>query len=184
MKIKSTYKLLNIVTVIAVTMFFSCNNSLKEVQDSFKSDNEPVGIAENFNLKYTDSGRVTASLISSKMLDYSNRAFSFYEFIDGAALNIFDKENNKSIIVADYAIVYNSTSLIDLQGNVVITTSDGNVLKTEQLFYDKKKDWLFTNEPFSYEKDDDVSYGIGFDSNSKFTNVAILEMDSTIILED
>ena len=34
-----------------VTMFFSCNNSFKEVQKIGISENEPIGIAENIKLK-------------------------------------------------------------------------------------------------------------------------------------
>ncbi|GAL81529.1 hypothetical protein JCM19274_1756 [Algibacter lectus] len=118
---------------------FSCNNSLKEVQKIGVSENEPIGVAENINLKHTDSGRVTANLISTKMLDYSNRDFPYNEFVDGLTLYLYDDKNQKSTIVADYAIIYAETDLIDLQGNVVITTQDGNILKSDQLFYDQKR---------------------------------------------
>ena len=33
----------------------------------------PSGEADNINLKYTDSGRITAILVSPKMIDYSSR---------------------------------------------------------------------------------------------------------------
>ena len=56
---------------------------LNRVQKIGISENEPIGVDYNINLKYTDSGRVSANLISTKMLDYSNRDFSFYEFTDG-----------------------------------------------------------------------------------------------------
>ena len=44
-------------------------------------------------------------------------------------LDIFDDENTKKVLLyADYAIIYESTlDLIDLQGNVVITTHDGQL---------------------------------------------------------
>jgi hypothetical protein len=35
------------------------------------------------NLKYTDSGRITAILVSSKMLDYTTVDFPFTEFPKG-----------------------------------------------------------------------------------------------------
>ncbi|GAA4814501.1 LPS export ABC transporter periplasmic protein LptC [Litoribaculum gwangyangense] len=181
---KITYNILNIVTIIMVTMFFSCKDNFKEVQKIGISENEPVGIDYNINLKYTDSGRVTANLISTKTLDYSNRDFPFREFTDGVTLYIFDKDNNKSTIVADYAIIYNDTDLIDMQNNVVITTHDNKVLKTDQLFYDQKKEWLYTNKPVSFKTESDVINGNGFDSNSKFTNAEVLEVTGIITLED
>lgn len=171
------------VTVFAVTMFFSCNDSLKEVQKLGVSENEPIGVAENINLKHTDSGRVSANLLSPKMLDYSNRDFPYSEFPEGIVLNLFDEQNKKSVVVSDYAIVYDQTGLLDLQGNVVITSENG-VLKTEQLFYDQKKEWLFTNKPVEYKTENDIIHGNGFDSNSKFTNAEVLEVTGIITVED
>ena len=148
------------------------------------SENEPIGIAENINLKHTDSGRVTANLLSPKMLDFTNRNFPYNEFPDGIVLNLYDEQNNKSTVVSDYAIVYDQTDLLDLQGNVVITTSDNRVLKTDQLFYDQKKEWLFTNKPVIFKSETDIINGNGFDSNSKFTNAEVLEVTGIITVED
>lgn len=178
------YKLQNIVIIFMVTMFFSCNDSFKQVQKIGISENEPIGIAENINLKYTDSGRVTANLLSPKMLDYTNRNFPYNEFPDGIVLNLYDDENKKSVVVANYAIIYDETNLLDLQGNVVITTADNRVLKTDQLFYDQKKEWLFTNKPVTFKTETDIINGTGFDSNSKFTNAEVLEVSGIISVDE
>ncbi|MCH4553568.1 LPS export ABC transporter periplasmic protein LptC [Aestuariibaculum lutulentum] len=184
MSTKQLNKILYIVTAFTVTMFFSCNNSYNEVQQIGMSENEPMGVAEHINLKYTDSGRVTANLLSAKMLDYSNRDFPFNEFQDGITLYLYDENNKKSTVVADYAIVYGKTDLIDLQGNVVITTVDNRELKTNQLYYDQKKEWLFTNKPVTFASEVDIINGNGFDSNSKFTNAEVLEVTGIITVED
>ncbi|MFG6686251.1 LPS export ABC transporter periplasmic protein LptC [Mariniflexile sp. HNIBRBA6329] len=177
------HRILNIVTIFLVTMFFSCNDSFNQVQKIGISENEPIGIAENINLKHTDSGKVTANLLSPKMLDFTNRDFPYNEFPDGIVLNLYD-ENKKSTVVSDYAIVYDKTDLLDLQGNVVITTADNRVLKTDQLFYDQKKEWLFTNKPVTFKTETDIINGNGFDSNSKFTNAEVLEVTGIITVED
>lgn len=83
MKTDYINKILNIVTVITVTMFFSCKDNFKEVQKIGVSENTPIGIAENINLKYTDSGKLKAILISPKMLDYQNRDFPYASFPKG-----------------------------------------------------------------------------------------------------
>ncbi|WP_445731749.1 LPS export ABC transporter periplasmic protein LptC [Mariniflexile sp.] len=176
--------ILNIVTIVMVAMFFSCNDSFKQVQKMGISENEPVGIAVNINLKYTDSGRVTATLISPKRLDFSNRDFPYNEFPEGIILDIYDEDNKKSVVVSDYAIIYDQTDIIDLQGNVVITTADNRVLKTEQLFYDRQKEWLFTNKPVTFTSEKDIIHGNGFDSNSKFTNAEVLEVTGLVTVED
>ena len=172
------------VTVLTVTMFFSCKNNFKEVQKIGVSENEPIGIAEHINLKYTDSGKVKANLISDKMLDYSNRDFPFSEFTEGIVLHLFDSNNQKSTIIADYAIVYDKTNLIDLQGNVVLTTHDGKKLNAEQLYFDQKKEWLFTNKPVKFADNEQIINGNGFDSNMDFTTSRVLEITGIVYLDE
>ena len=80
MKLILKYKTLSMVTVLTVTLFFSCKNNFKEIQKIGILDSGPLTIAENINTKYTDSGKLKFNLISPKMLNYSNRDFAFFEF--------------------------------------------------------------------------------------------------------
>src|SRR5690606_2028613 len=164
LKTKINNIILNIVTVITVTMFFSCKDNFKEVQKIGISENEPIGVADTFNLKYTDSGRVKAILISSKMLDYSNRDFPFTEFPEGVYLEVFDEDNNKNVVVADYAISYPNTDLIDLQGHVKLSTNSKDTLFADQLYYDQNKEWLFTNGRVKFKIGSDMINGRGFNA--------------------
>lgn len=174
----------NIAPLILVAMFFSCNNTLKEVQDLNTVTLMPMSIAENINTKYTDSGRLTSILVSPKMLNFTNREFPYYKFPNGIDLTLFDDKMNKNTVIADRAIVYTQTDLIDLQGNVVLTTSTNDTLFTEQLFYDQKKEWLFTNYPVKFRTKDYVTNGNGFDSNKNVTNAQVLEVTGRIFIDE
>lgn len=175
---------MNLVTVFTVAMFFSCQSNFKEVQKIGVSANEPIGIAEHINLKYTDSGKVQAHLISDKMIDFSNRDFPFSEFPEGITLHLYNSDNQKSTIVSDYAIVYDKTNLIDLQGNVVLTTYDDKKLNAEQLYFDQVKEWLFTNKPVKFTDKDQIINGNGFDSNMDFTTSRVLEITGIVYLDE
>lgn len=172
------------VAVLTVTMFFSCQSNFKEVQKIGISANEPIGIAEEINLKYTDSGKVQAHLISPKMIDFSNRDFPYSEFPEGITLHLYNRNDQKSTIISDYAIVYDETGLIDLQGNVVLTTYDGKILNAEQLYFDQNKEWLFTNKPVRFTDQDQVINGNGFDSNMDFTTSRVLEITGIVYLDE
>lgn len=169
---------------MVLSLFLSCKNNFEEVKKIGISENEPIGIAEHINLKYTDSGRVTANLKSPKMLDYSNREFAFNEFPDGIDLNLFDEQNQKSNVIADYAIVYDKTGIIDLQGHVVLSSTNKDTLFAEQLYYDQNREWLFTNKPVTFRTGRDVINGKGFDSDTKFTKAQVLEIDGIITLDE
>ncbi|TXE18909.1 LPS export ABC transporter periplasmic protein LptC [Psychroserpens burtonensis] len=186
---KQLYIKLSIVTTIVVTMLFSCESNLNDVQQIGILQNQPIGEAKNINLKYTEAedsiGKVIANLESPKMLDYSNRGFSFSEFPDGVRLSLYDENNQKNVVLADYAIVYNATDLIDLQGNVILITPQKDSLFAEQLYYDQKREWLFSNLPVRL-KSATANNGNGdiFDSDTKFKNYTILEGKGDMILKD
>jgi len=184
MKLENNILLKNIVPVLLVTMFFSCSNTLKKVQDLDMATFAPVSIAENINTKHTDSGRLTVILISPKMVNFTNREFPFYEFPNGIDLTLFDDDNNKNSVTSDQAYMYQQTDLIDLRGNVVLITSTNDTLFTEQLFFDQKKEWLFTNLPVKFRTKDYITNGNGFDSNKNFTNAQVLEVRGRIFIDE
>lgn len=118
---------------------------------------------------YTDSARVRAILTSPRYQDYSNRSFEFAEFPDGVMVEFFDDNNNKSTIKADYGILYNQTSLVDLQGNVELVTHDGVTLTTSQLYWDQKNEWIFTEKRFKFTSEDFDVDAERLDANRDFT---------------
>lgn len=160
-----------IVTVFTVTMLFSCEGNLNRVRALDMPDENPQAIGKNLNLKYTDSGRVIATLTSPKMLDFTNMKFPYREFPDGVKVEFFDEKRNKNTVTANYAVIYDETGLIDLQGNVVLVTSDSTKLQADQLFWDQKVSWIFTDKPNTIRfKNGARNDGQGFDSDLNFTN--------------
>ena len=163
------YKFLSFLFLACVlNAFLACESNFKEVQKINYSEFVPSGEAEDFNLKYTDSGRIKSILISPKMLDYSNVAFPFTEFPKGIDVTLYDKKDKKTFVKSNYAISFKGTDLIDLQGNVRITTETGQLLETKQLYFDQKNEWFFTEKKFKFTDPKGVSYGEGIDFSKDF----------------
>lgn len=133
-----------------IACLFSCESNFKDVQRINTVEFNPVGQTENINLKYTDSGKVKAILVSPLMLDYSNLEYGFNEFPEGVHVTLLEEGDKQSFVESDYAITYENTDIIDLQGNVKITSASGEVLTTEQLFYDQKNEWFYTEKNFKF----------------------------------
>ncbi len=188
MKIKFSHNILNIVTALVVTLFFSCENDFSEVQKVGVFQNQPIGEAEKIDLKYTelieDSVHLKANLLSPKMLDYSNRDFSFSEFPEGILLKVYDDEGKITTITSRYAIFYSDTDIIDLRDDVTITTHKGEVLETNQLYYNEKLEWVFTNQPWVFKEATGPKYGVGFDADKDFENFEMLEMGGDFELDN
>ncbi|RDI15860.1 LPS export ABC transporter periplasmic protein LptC [Flavobacterium sp. AG291] len=163
------YKGIAVVTVAFIALLYSCESNFKDVQRINSVAFSPSGETENINLKYTDSGKVKAVLVSPLMYDYSNLEYGFNEFPKGVHVTLFDDSGKKSYIESDYAITYEKTYIIDLQGNVKITTDDGNRLETEQLFYDRKNEWFYTEKKFKFtNKEGSLLEGPGVDFSKDF----------------
>ena len=154
--------------VAFVLVFSSCEGNFKDVQMINYSEFIPSGEAINFNLKYTDSGRITSILVSPRMLDYSNVEFPFTEFPDGIDVTMYDKKGKKTFIKADYAVTFKGTDVIDLQKNVRISNETGQLMETEQLYFDQKNEWFYTEKKFKFTDPKGISFGEGIDFSKDF----------------
>lgn len=161
--------LMFLVSICTILILGSCDSSLKEVQKINVSEFSPSGDADSITLKYTDSGKIKAVLVASKMLDYATVKYPFTEFPNGVNVTLYDQKARRTFIRSDYAIQYKGTDLIDLQGNVKISTEDNQVLETQQLYFDQKNEWFFTEGKFKFTAPKGNSIGEGIDFNKDFT---------------
>lgn len=160
----------------------SCGDNYKRVGEEAVKPIFPQGVAQNFVLTYTETkeemggealadSKVIAILTSPVTEDFDNQYFKFRTFPEGLKVDFFDEKDQKSVITADYGIVYSQTNLIDLRGNVVIESHDGKKLETPQLYYDRSNNWIFTEAAFTYTNPEDgtVMDGEGMDFNKDFS---------------
>lgn len=158
-----------LISLFALTVFTGCESNLRDVQKINLSEFSPSGNADSITLKYTDSGRIKAILVASKMLDYATVKYPFTEFPNGIDVTLYDQKTKRTFIRSDYAIQFKGTEIIDLQGNVKINTEDNQLLETEQLYFDQKNNWFFTEGKFKFTAPKGISNGEGIDFNSDFT---------------
>lgn len=149
----------------------SCESNFRDVQKMSFAEFSPSGDADGINLKYTDSGRITANLVSPKMLDYTTVEYPFTEFPKGIHLTLYDKNGKETYVDSKYAVTYKATNIIDLQNDVKISNQEGQLLETQQLYFDQKNEWFFTEKKFKFTSPKGVSYGEGIDFSKDFKKV-------------
>ncbi len=158
----------------------SCESNFRDVQKINYSEFTPSGEATDFNLKYTDSGRIKSILVSPLMLDYASVEFPFTEFPKGVDVTMFDTKGKRTFIKSDYAVTFKGTDIIDLQRNVRISTEAGQLLETDQLYFDQKNEWFFTEKKFKFTDPKGVSFGEGIDFSKDFKIVNSQRIKGTI----
>ena len=159
-------KIFYFVAVAAIS--FSCESNFKDVQKINYSEFTPSGEADDFNLKYTDSGRIKSILVSPKMLDYATVEFPFTEFPKGLDVTIYDVKGKKTFVRANYGVSFTGTDVIDLQGKVRISNEAGQIMETDQLYFDQKNEWFYTEKKFVFTDPKGVSRGEGIDFSKDF----------------
>ena len=165
------------ILVFLSTVIFSC--STEPTQTTYSNKKIPVSIAKNFTMTYTDS-MLTKSFVSGKIhYDFTNDLLNYSEFYEDVELVIYD-ENKTSTISSQYAIVYNSFRFMEFNNNVKITTSDGEVLTTDKLYYDTENEWLFTENNFEYIDKTNKIIANRLDSNRDFTDLVTGNLTGSI----
>ena len=156
-----------VLSLIASRALASSHVDSKKVRDFLAEQNLPIGVARDVHHIYKDSGRITSKLSTSLLNDFSNRKNHPYnEFPKGIKIINFDKNSyDSTTVTGNYALSYSKTSISELNGNViVINHSDTTRLETDQLFWDQKNKYFFTEKPFILTKINDTIVGEGFES--------------------
>lgn len=176
----------SIALLLCMAMLFSCNNDMRNLQQLSIQRKFPQGEAYDFKLVYTDSTKVVAVVTSKLNKDFTNQRMPYSEFPEGVKVEFYDQARHKNIVEANYGIIYPSSDMVELRDNVVLTTYDGKKLKTSQLFWDQKEDWIFTDREFSFtdETKGTVTNGIGMDFDKKFSTVKAHKTTGILAIED
>ena len=118
------------------------------------------------------------------MLNFSNNKFPYFEFPKKIQIVLYDKNMSETKIFSDYAISYSDTDLIDLRGNVVVSTPLKDTLFSDQLYYNSEIEWLFTDFKFRYVSESKDIYGKGFNSDKEFKNVTFSDVSGYLSIEE
>ena len=175
------------IAVISVTaMLFSCTNNITEVRDFLVDQNLPIGVAENVYNIHTDSGRVDVKFTAPLLYDYSNRkAHPYSEFPNGVRIVSFDDKKDSLVINGDYAISYSKTSISEIKGKVKIENfKEQKRLLTEQLFWDQRTKYFYTEQPFTLYTATDTIFGTGFDANEDLSEFMAKNNRGTVYLNE
>lgn len=165
-------KSLSKITIVLLVLI-GCKNSSKEINDFLADKNLPIGVTENVNYVYKDSGQVTSRIIAPLYWDFTNReANPYYEFPEGIKIVRINRLTKDSITtIGDYAISYDVTKVSEIIGNVVVINHhDGVTLNTDQMYWDQKENYYFSKSPFTIFTETDTITGVGFESKSDLSN--------------
>jgi LPS export ABC transporter protein LptC len=175
-----------IVPALAGTiLLFSCKTDLEMVDAFADKERIPSITAKNIEIVYTELGQTKLHVIAPETQHYKFAEEPYTEFPKGITVYTFnDSLEVESQLTANFAIYYDEKKLWNAKYNVVAMNKKGEILNTEQLFWDETKKTIYSNDMVKITTGDGVIFGEGFDSDENFDNWVIKKTSGTIYVDD
>jgi len=181
---KRSAHVLKLVVALIVLVNLSCKDNFAQLKTISQFDALPIGEADTIRVVYTEFAKTIAVLTAPKNIDYTNQPFPYSEFPNGVQVVLYDENNKETHVMADYGVIYSRTDIVDLRGNVFVTTPEGAVLNTSQLYWDIKKEWVFTQEYFTFKNEDyDIAANI-LDASRSFDKITTGPLVGNVLVEE
>jgi len=182
--IKRYLKSIATLSVVAV-LFLSCQkNNIEQIQAFSHPPGAPEVIAQNLEILYSDSAIIRFRLECPRLLVYQDEEEPFNEFPEGFKIIQFDKNKNiTSSIEARYGRYYLKKELWEAKQNVVAVTEKGDSLKTELLFWDEKKEIIYSDQFVKIIQKEQIITGVGFESDLQMKKWKIIQPKGTVVIK-
>ena len=176
---------LNTILLLIILIFISCSKEKMEKINLYADiENEPDIFIENISSVYKFNNKKRVYIKAPEALYFlkkrNNPKMEFPKGLDAIFYN--DQIQPISTIHCKYAVYYEKKQLWKLSGDVVVTNPEGNILRTQELYYDEKLQTIYSIKFVEViDKNGNIVRGKGgFSSNMDFTEYEFKNVDGTI----
>jgi LPS export ABC transporter protein LptC len=171
--------------IAGAILLFSCKTDMEMVNAFADQERVPSVTAQNIEIVYTEVGQIKLKIIAPKTQYYQFAEEPYTEFPLGITVYTFnDSLGIETQLTAKFAVYYEKKKLWNARHNVVAMNRKGEILNTEQLFWDEEKKTIYSNDMVKITTTDGVIFGEGFDSDENFDNWVIKKTSGIIYVKD
>lgn len=159
-----------------------CKDDLKDPDKEFKFDG-PLRETENVLTLYSDSARVLIKLEAPVQQDFES---GDAVFPDGIYVEFYEKDGSlSSTLRSNYAKQERNKDFFTVRGNVILENIvKKEKLETEELFWDKNKDRIFTDKFVKVTTPERLLTGTGLETNQNFFPYTVLKVTGRFDLKE
>jgi len=133
----------------------------------------------------SDSGITRYRITTETWKIYDKATPVYWEFPDGIFLEKFNPDLDVDTwLRSDYAYYDEQAQLWELRGNVRSMNADSEFFATPQLFWDQKKERIYSDSMISITRESSIIQGVGFQSNQELTKYTILNPTGVFPIKD
>ena len=162
----------------------SCENNQANINHFISIEELPVEELFHTEIQYTENGFINVRVFSNNMKRFVNDEDKL-ELYGGVHFDFYklDNKNEKSVLTSENAIINNTTNIMMALNNVVLKSSDNNILQTEQLIWDKNLDLIYTDLEVKIQTKDEIISGVGFKSTPDFKDYEITKAKGSFMID-
>ena len=183
-------KTLNITAAFLAAVMFvlfpGCSGKDKKLTEAI-SENDTLPSMKSLGVTtlISDSGITRYKIVAEEWLIYDKKNPPYWAFEKGVYLEKFDTLFRiDASIKADTAYYHEKKKLWELKGHVQILSQRGDKFQTDLLFWDERKEKVYSDKFIQIEQEDKVIKGYGFESNQDLTEYEIKNTTGVFTVED
>jgi LPS export ABC transporter protein LptC len=173
--------------VCLVTQMSSCETDIEKINALTNELDLPSHSGKDVEIFYSDSGYLKLKIKTPELNNFDAAEKPYIEFPKGGIIYFYtDSQKIESYIKAKYAIYYEEEELWETRNDVVaVNKLKGETLNTEQLFWDDKKDIIYSNTYSKIVNSSGTFYGDnGFEAKEDMSEWKLKRSRGTVNLKD
>ena len=169
---------------ILFIVLFSCSNNSELVQEYIAEKKLFVEKMEDVKILHTEDGLLKVK-INANTIERFQDTIPHLCFSNKLEVIFYsDSGLIESTLNADRAEVDEDNNIMTASGNVVLTSIEGKKLETEELFWDNKKNKIYTNKEVLITTKKEIIKGKGFTSKPDFSDYFISRINGKFNLDN
>ena len=171
---------------VMFVLFPACSGKDKDLAEAItERDSLPGMKSLGVTTFISDSGITRYKIIAEEWCIFDKKEPPYWAFEKGVYLEKFDSLFRiDASIKADTAYYYEKKKLWELRTNVSIRNLKGDKFDTELLFWDEKKEEIYSDKYIRIEQEDKTITGYGFESNQELTEYTIKNTTGIFTVEN
>ena len=175
------------VAVYVSVFFSSCEKKIKnEVVKGF-TDIKKVPTLRTLDVTtmISDSGITRYKIVAKEWLMFENADEPYWYFPQGIYVEQFDSLfKTEAFIIGDTAIYHKNKQLWELNGNVRMENVKDEIFLTQQLFWNQRKQEIYSDSDIHIQRVDKIIEGKGFVSNESMTRYTIKQTNGIFPMKE
>ena len=175
----------SIIVLLGAIMLLACKNDIKEVNALAEREKRPDMTGENLELVYSDSARIKYRVLAPEYIKVNREKEKYEEFPKGIHVLSYDPAGKMiGSINAKYAKKLEDEMLWEARNEVVIINAEGKKLETELLYWDMKKELIYSDRYVKLSADGQIIEGNnGFHSDQNLNHPVFENISGSIEVE-